>query len=152
MKYAEEILAQSLMELLNASDILRHSFDKCRRIGLQEGLNTDELESFEALTSRFARLSDMIIQKTFKLLDHLELEDSGSARDRINRAEKRGVIQSANDFVEIRILRNEIAHDYKSDSIFNIFERVLFYTPVLLEAVETIEKYIQNSRHQDKIW
>lgn len=86
MKYAEVIIAQGLMELHNASKILRHSYDKCRRIGLQEGLNADELESFEALTSRFARLSDMIIQKMFRLLDHSELEESGTARDRINRA------------------------------------------------------------------
>jgi hypothetical protein len=101
MKNIKEIIDQNSTELHNACALLKHSHDKCRRIGMQEGLNADELESFEALTSRFARLSDMIIQKTFKLLDHLELEDSGTARDRINRAEKRGVIQSADDFVEI---------------------------------------------------
>jgi hypothetical protein len=151
MKYIEEIIDQNLTELHNASALLKHSYEKCRRIGLQEGLNADELERFEALTSRFARLSDMITQKTFKLLDHLELEDSGSARDRINRAEKRGIIQSADDFVEIRILRNEIAHDYKSDSILDIFERVLFYTPMLLEAVELILKYIQTYKHRDNL-
>ena len=39
-----------------------------------------ELEHFESLTGRFARLSDLLIQKIFRLIDQLDLEDLGTVR------------------------------------------------------------------------
>ncbi len=39
------------------------------------------MDQFEVFTSRFARMSDMLIQKVFGLLDKIELEDEGTIRD-----------------------------------------------------------------------
>ena len=149
MTNMEDNLKQELCDLEKARDVLHYSYEKCQSIELMDELSYEEEESFEALTSRFARLSDLIIQKTFRLLDILDLEDEGTIRDRINRAEKKGVIYSADDFIEIRILRNEIAHEYKSETIYAIFKKVLECTPKLLESVETIAVYAQ--KHCKKI-
>ena len=108
---------------------------------MTEGLSDEEMESLEALTSRFSRLSDIIIQKVFRTIDILDLEDEGTVRDRINRAEKKGIIKSADDFIDIRILRNEIAHEYKAETIYAIFSKVSKLSPVLLESVNTIMTY-----------
>ena len=145
MTNMEDNLKQELRDLEKARDVLRYSYEKCQAIELMDGLSYDEQESFEALTGRFARLSDLIIQKIFRLLDILDLEEEGTIRDRINRAEKKGAIHSADDFIEIRILRNEIAHEYKSETIYAIFEKVLEYTPKLLESVETITAYARKA-------
>jgi len=139
-----ETLRQELLNLDNAREILKYSHDKCRNIKVKPGLTYEEMESFEALTSRFARLSDIIIQKIFRLFDTINLEPPGTVRDRINRAEKMGVIESADKFIEIRILRNEIAHEYKSDTIYDIFEQVMQLTPSLLKSVDTILAYSKN--------
>ncbi len=143
MKAARENLCFELENLAKAKDALQYSYEKCQRIKLHEGLSYEELESFEALTSRFARLSDIVIQKVLRLLDFIDLEDTGTVRDRINRAEKKGVILSADNLVEIRILRNEIAHEYRSETAYAIFEKVLTYSPTLLESVDTITDYSQ---------
>lgn len=143
MKAAKENLSFELENLAMAKDALQYSFQKCQETKLHEGLSNEELEGFEAFTSRFARLSDIIIQKIFRLLDFIDLEDTGTVRDRINRAEKKGVILSADSFLEIRILRNEIAHEYRSETIYAIFEKVLVYSPTLLESVDTIRDYTQ---------
>jgi DNA repair ATPase RecN len=143
MKAARENLSFELENLAKAKDALQYSYEKCQKIKLHEGLSYEELESFEALTSRFARLSDIIIQKVLRLLDFIDLEDTGTVRDRINRAEKKGVILSADNLVEIRILRNEIAHEYRSETAYAIFEKVLTYSPTLLESVDTITDYAQ---------
>ena len=143
MKAAKENLCLELENLIRAKDALQYSYEKCQKIKLHKGLSYAELESFEALTSRFARLSDIIIQKIFRLLDFIDLEDTGTVRDRINRAEKKGVILSADDFVEIRILRNEIAHEYRPETAYAIFEKVLAYSATLLEGVDTIIDYSQ---------
>jgi uncharacterized protein with HEPN domain len=141
MNTVKEALSNELITLKNARDILQYSYDKCSLIGVKTGLTYEEMESYEALTSRFARLSDIIIQKIFRFFDILNLEATGTVRDRINRAEKMGVIESADKFVEIRILRNDIAHEYKSETIYEIFEQVLEFTPILLKSVEGILTY-----------
>ncbi len=135
------IFKNDISELEKAADILRYSYEKCIKVDLMEGLDQDTLESFEALTSRFARLSDLLIQKVFRTIDMIELESSGSVRDRIYRAEKKKLIESADVLIDIRFLRNEIAHEYKSETIHVIFEKVLFLSPLLLENVDLTVKY-----------
>lgn len=146
MNTVKEAFRQELITLEKARDIMQYSYDKCSQIGVKTGLTYEEMESFEALTSRFARLSDIIIQKIFRFFDTLNLEAPGTVRDRINRAEKMGVIESADKFIDIRILRNDIAHEYKSETIYDIFEQVMELTPPLLKSVGSIlacsEKYI----------
>ena len=141
MKNEKDALRKELKELDRATEVLLYSYKKCSKIGVRPDLSNEELESFEALTGRFARLSDIIIQKVFRYFDVLELEETGTVRDRINRAEKKGVIETADNFIQIRLLRNEINHEYKSDMIYAIFERVLELTPVLLDSVEKIIAY-----------
>ncbi len=85
----------------------------------------------------------------FRTIDRLDLDDEGTVRDRINRAEKKGLIKSADDLIDVRILRNEIAHEYKTESIYSIFIKVLKLSVPLLESVETImiyaDRYTGNS-------
>ncbi len=124
-----------------AADVFLYSVKKCQKIPMSDGLSYEELESYETLTSRFARLSDIIIQKVFRAIDRLDLDDEGTVRDRINRAEKKGLIKSADDFIDVRILRNEIAHEYKTETIYSIFIKVLELSGVLLKSIETITVY-----------
>ena len=145
MKDITQALRAELQELSKARDILHYSYAKCVQIPIGPSLDPEQLESFEALTSRFARLSDIIVQKIFRYLDAIDLEEDGTARDRINRADKRGVISSAQDFVQIRILRNQIAHEYKAETIYDIFERALALTPILLDSVDRIAAYVHDT-------
>jgi len=137
----KSLLLKELQLLNDAAHVLRYSFEKCRSIGVKDDYTPDELESFESLCSRFARLSDIMTQKLFRLLDELALDTPGSVRDRINRAEKRGVIDKAEDFVAIRILRNDIAHEYLPEAIRDIYRKVMELTPSLLASVALIKLY-----------
>jgi len=144
MKNLTALLHKEIQDLKQARDSLRYSYDRCRLLVVEAGMDNETMERFEALTARFARLSDIIIQKVFRTLDALDLEDRGTVRDRINRAEKRKIIESADAFVDIRMVRNEIAHEYQKQTILEIFERVLFLTPTLMNAVDHIEAYSNN--------
>lgn len=66
---------------------------------------------------------------------------TGTIRDRLNRAEKKELISSTDEFVEIRKLRNDITHEYMPEEMFKIFEKVMQYTPVLKDTVSRIKKY-----------
>lgn len=136
------LLLQAELELMDkAREHLRYSYERCQAIVGKASYTLEELEHFESLTSRFARLSDLLIQKLFRLIDQLDLDQSGTIRDRINRAEKKGLIADAARFVEIRELRNQIAHEYNPNAMLTIFTEVLPYCPPLFDAVERVHRY-----------
>lgn len=87
MNSVKQAFQAELKELDLARDVLTYSYKKCVTVHISPSLNPEQLESFEALTSRFAKLSDIITQRIFRYLDTLDLEESGTTRDRINRAE-----------------------------------------------------------------
>ena len=134
------VLAETLRQLEDSASWLRRSLKRCQK-ARKSDLSAADLDAFEALTSRYARLSDMILQKLFRGLDRLELEDSGTLLDALNRAEKRGLIDSAAAFREIRELRNEIAHEYAQEDLRELFESVLQHSPELLEIIRRANDY-----------
>ncbi len=138
-----QLLKQQLTLLDNAANVLRFSEDKCQAIGIKEQYTPDELDRFESLTNRFARLCDILLQKIFRLIDEIDLDMQGTLRDRINRAETKGVIKSAEQFINCRVLRNEIAHEYMPEDVLVIFKKVLEITPYLLESVEIVKTYCE---------
>lgn len=135
------LLKEELATLESATEILQHSYEICKQIGVKDQYTFDEMDRFEAFTSRFARLSDILIQKMCRLIDQIDLEDGGSVRDRINRAEKKGLIESADVFTQIRIVRNDIAHEYHTEILKDIYRKVLELTPYLFDSVKRIKGY-----------
>lgn len=81
-------LKEDIDILKSAINTLQYSYDKCRKIGVKTDYSLEELESFESLTSRFARLSDIMTQKIFKTIIELSLEDIYTFIDRLNYMEK----------------------------------------------------------------
>lgn len=128
-----------LIEILERSlSRLKYSYYKSKNIDLNKNYFEDhELEALEALCSRFARLSDMLIQKAFRFIDIYELADPNiSVLDRIHNAERRSLISSAEDFKYIRQLRNEVAHNYSSDAFAELFKEIMVYIPLLIDGTE----------------
>ena len=121
---------------------LAESFSQCKNVVLEKKLTEKEEIMFEALTARFSRLSDYLIQRIFRTVDVIELDDSGTVRDRINRAEKKAWINSADDFIKIRTMRNIIAHEYNDDEVIEVYKIVMSLIPVLLDACGNIEAYV----------
>lgn len=91
---------------------LAYSYEKCDDIGEKEEYDLEEQESFEALTSRFARTSDILTQKVLKTLFILLQENIKTIIDTANFLEKLEVIEKADDLLNIREIRNQIAHEY----------------------------------------
>ena len=136
-----QLLAQDLAMLHKAAGVLSKSYEICRKIGIKKDYSFKELTEFEALSSRFARLVDLLIQKIFRLVDELNLAPEGTVRDSINRAEKNLLIDRAESLVEMRRLRNQIAHEYVTEKLTYLFERIVDLVPTLLDSIKRTEKY-----------
>ena len=73
MKNLNRLLKNEIIDLGKAGMVLEYSYQKCRNVHVSPDLTNEELESYEALASRFARLSDIIIQKVFRSIEALDL-------------------------------------------------------------------------------
>ena len=138
-----EYLEQLVENLKRAESTLTFSYGICKKIGNKDEYTEDEQDRFESMSSKFARLTDLILKQAVKTIDILDLEDPPETmRDAINRAEKKGLISSASTFIKIRKMRNKIAHEYvEYEDLLSIYKFVLANTPVLFDAVGRIEKY-----------
>lgn len=142
MKDAERVVLREALGLLaGAEEALRYSYARCLALGKKETYTPEEQERFESLSSRFARLSDILVQKVFRLIDRLDLDDRGTVRDRINRAAKGGLVDDAERFAELRELRNRIAHEYVPAAVQTIFHEVLDGAPVVLAVGDRVRAY-----------
>ncbi|MDR1507287.1 MAG: hypothetical protein LBI67_09330 [Treponema sp.] len=93
-----ELLRESLALLNAGAEWVKHSYEQCGPIGIKDTYAKEEFDKFENITSRFARTTDMLINKTLRCMDRFELTDSGTVIDIINRAEKRGLVTSADTY------------------------------------------------------
>jgi len=78
-------------------------------------LPADKLAFLDMMTTRFGKLQDIIGLKIFPIILNLLEEDAVAFIDKLNKLEKLGYIEDANWWVELREIRNKIAHDYPDD-------------------------------------
>jgi hypothetical protein len=126
-----EQLALYCENLEGAADYLRESAEVCAPLLHGTPYSRLELREFEAVTARFARLSDLLLQKVLRYVGTIEANDAGSIIDIMNRAEKQNIAR-ATVFSSIRDVRNEIAHEYATRDIDEIARDVLRFSPELL--------------------
>jgi hypothetical protein len=138
---------RNLIETINILDEglywLNRSFSICNKIGIKDEYSDEEFDSFETLTSRFARVCDIISHKVFRSIDAVEFEEGGTLLDIINRAQKRNLVDSIDEFRLLRDLRNQIVHEYVKYNLKKMFEISLKYTPVLFTIIERTKKYCE---------
>jgi len=70
-------------------------------------------------------------------------ENSPTYLDRMNKAEQLGIITTADTIMEIREIRNKIAHKYLPNQLQIIFDAVLSYTDIVIENIQLTQNYIQ---------
>ena len=125
-----EVLSQALPSFIR-------SIEKCRAFDLETPISFEVEESFDALTSKFSRVSDIFTQKVLKSFLILLREDAPTFLDRMNLCEKIGVIPSANDLITIRDLRNLIAHEYLTENLLEVYKESIKLSLKLRQAIES---------------
>lgn len=142
---SQKLLDDLLEDLNKALFQLEHSFSLCKIIQKKESFNQDELDKIEVFTSRFTRLSDILIKRAYRTIDAYLMEEGGTLIDVLNRAEKRGLIHSLEEIRTLKDMRNLIAHEYAKNEIDEIFKNILSYTPILISLVIKLENYCENN-------
>ncbi len=133
-----DLAAQKLIQQEKLKKALKHldySFKKIAKLPVDvEKLDEETLETWESFAARFARASDIFLSRYIRTL--VLLEDpgfSGTMRDFLNVAEKKGFVDSAKEWLIIRELRNITAHEYSDKDMAAFFMTLRDKCPKLLD-------------------
>ena len=140
----KSVVLENLNVLEQSAEQLRYSLERCRTIA--EPFSAENLESIEALSARFARTADILIQKVARSLMLYLREEPGTFIDMANRMEKMRLTDSAQSTLEIRDLRNEIVHDYSHRDPKEVKEACATLAPALLGDIARVREYINSMK------
>lgn len=141
-QYYLELLARNQKLLQDSVATLHKSVEKALAIGRKTEYTFEEMETFDSLTSKFSRTSDIFLQKIIRTLWELLHEDRMPLIDVLNRAEKLQIIHSADTMLEIRDIRNQIAHEYIPEAIQDLVPEVIELTQKLNQNINTCYTFI----------
>lgn len=138
-------LLKEILEKTNKSvNILGESVANLKPFEPSKNYNAKELEPYDALTSRFERAIEILLSKCFRAYDiYVDGVSEGTIRDILNRMAKRGIIsKTVDEWLDIRGLRNKIAHDYLPEQLSQMYEIIENFYPEIKNALENINKQI----------
>lgn len=100
----------------------------------------DLAERVEAFVGRFARLQDTVGDKLLPLLLAVLGENPSAVIDNLDRAERLGLLKSADEWMTIRSLRNQMVHEYVEDpAVFvSALQTGHAFVPVLVAAANAM--------------
>lgn len=135
----EQLLKENFQKLDVSLKTLQLSIEKCLQIGIKETYSFEETEAFDSLTSKFARTSDIFIQKILRSVFILLHEGALNLIDLANRAEKLNLITNADTLLMIRDIRNQISHEYEDENLKIIYSQIF-------ELAKWLESDIEKTR------
>lgn len=107
----------------------------------------DEAVVLEAFVSRYARLQDNIAGKLIPVWLETLSERPASQLENLNKAEKLGVINSVEDWLSARQVRNNLVHEYVVDpaDMVDALQLAKVATGQFFDTYNAINIYIHNT-------
>ncbi len=140
----KQLLNEELNLMRKSMGSFQLSVIKCSSFIAKEEHSFEEMESFDSLTSKFARTSDIYTQKVLRTCFALLHEPFIPFIDLVNQSEKIALVRSADELIQIRDLRNQIAHEYKMDALHSIIPEVISMNSLLEDNMNYTIQFIKN--------
>ena len=112
-------------------------------------LDIDFAERVDAFVARFGRLQDLLGDKYLPAWLRAVQEPVGTALENLDRAEKLGLVQSADAWIFVRKLRNQLVHEYVGrmeifhDALFQASGQVSLLAFTVTQLVERTGKLLK---------
>ena len=138
----KRLLKENFTLLKRSLDSLKLSVTKADKIIGKGAYSFEEMETFDSLTSKFNRTSDIYTQKVLRTVWALLHEPFMPFIDMMNKAEKMELILSADYMLIIRDIRNQISHEYIPEAIQEIVPEVISYSKKLESNIELTKHFL----------
>lgn len=109
-------------------------------VAVFSALKPEERAILEAYLKRFSAIQDYLGGKIFSLLFEIAGIGNSKMSEVLYTAEKEGIIDSLDSWIELREIRNELEHDYP-DELEEALEDLRF----CINSFQKIESYYGNS-------
>lgn len=143
MFVTESLVTFYYAKIVKSLNRLEYSYGRVLKLPTKpESLTEEQFETWDGFSTRFSRTADIFLSKYIKAA---VTEDDpgfdGKFRDYLNRAQKIGLIDNIDDWLDIRSLRNVVVHEYSDDDLEKIFLKMLKYTPLVIELRKKLASY-----------
>jgi hypothetical protein len=123
--------------------LFQQNIDQTWVVSLPE--HPERSEKIEAFVSRFARLQDHIGEKLLPVFAKLYGERTKSMIDTLAFAERMGWVESSEQFIALRRLRNQLVHEYMFDA--SMFLDALLTARDGVKTLQAIVDAVAQSTH-----
>lgn len=148
---SQKILQRLLRIVGKETHYLNRTTQKLQKLTLNlawiNSLEDDDAnnELLDAFVSRYGRLQDTLGNKLLPALLTANLEKTGSQLDNLLLAEKLGWVDSMDDWVDLRDLRNKLIHEYMESpqGLLEALQAALKGAQVLIETQIRLTEHAQ---------
>lgn len=126
VKKEQKVLTGAASEkALDAIALVEASLSDIKPYDVEKYYTPKDREPYDALSSRFSRAVEVCL-KFFRSYEKLMYgENSETIRDLLHQMEKLDFIDSVEQWLEMRDIRNRIVHDYLPDDIKEIYDSIM---------------------------
>ena len=136
----DELLRLLESELRASLDYLEYSHKKIQHLPSDPSeLDAETMETWEAYLSRFARVTDIFLNKYLRILVVKgESSFQGDFKDYIEKGLKKGFVLDPELWFETRELRQKVVTAHSRTELKNAFENVSAQTPFVIKGLRKI--------------
>ncbi len=119
-----------------------------RPVDLNIYKDKERIKTIDAFIFRFIKLQDFMGDKLFRvILESVgEYKDNMSLIDVLDKMEKLGIITHADKWIEFRVARNKLTHEYpdNQEDVIEGIKLAITYFKEISDILQGIIQYIQN--------
>jgi hypothetical protein len=117
-------------------------------------LSHEQIDRLDLYLARFGKLQDFLVSKLFRSVAMASLEDTSqdvSLIDSLRRMEKYGIVTSLDRWLELRLLRSSLTHEYLTtdEEIAENINTAFSYYSDLAATLGRVKDYSNKHIYQD---
>lgn len=138
-----ELILKQFNDLKNAVYLLKASIGKFKPYKLKKIYTPVELEYYDSLAFRFEKTVELFLHFFKGLESYTSGKVSDTLRDRLLLIQKLKIIDSIDFWIEARLLRNKVAHDYLPEQLKDIYQEIHKKSNAMMKYMINIEKHMK---------
>ncbi|HAH32807.1 MAG TPA: hypothetical protein DCL44_10890 [Elusimicrobia bacterium] len=138
----KEFTLKNFRDFKKAVSLLAGSVKKYKPYNPKTQYTPKQMEYYDALSFRYEKTVEVALYFFRSLESYLYSAESDTLRNRLLTMEKLGIICSAEKWLEVRLLRNRVAHAYLPAELKAIYAKIVKFSTYILADFPHAEEYV----------
>ena len=138
-----DLILKEFNDLKKAVYLLKSSIRKFKPYKVRKNYTPVELEYYDSFAFRFEKSVELFLHFFKGLESYLSGKISDTLRDRLLFIQKLNIIDSIDFWIEARLLRNKVTHDYLPEQLKDIYQEIHKKSKSMLIYMSNIEKHMK---------